>query len=97
MITLTVDLSTAATILGANEDDLLDMVQRQEIQGIRLNGRWRLSVFVLADLLSTAPESLLEFIEDDIFARKIAETDDEELLTVDEARELYQEYLAETS
>lgn len=50
---------------------------------------------MLARLLSTTPDTLLEYLEDDILAQKIAETEEEELLDRNQARAIYQEYLTE--
>jgi hypothetical protein len=55
-----------------------------------------MSIFVLARLLSTTPDILLEYLEDDILGQKIAETEDEELLDSSQAQAIYQGYLAET-
>ncbi|MDH4209727.1 MAG: hypothetical protein OEV76_12685 [Anaerolineae bacterium] len=95
MITLTLDLKTSATILATSEDKLLERLQRQEVEGICLNDDWRVPIFVLARLLSTTPDTLLEYLEDDILAQKIAETEEEELLDRNQARAIYQEYLTE--
>lgn len=95
MITLTLDLKTSAAILGTPEDKLLERLQRQEVEGICLDDDWRMSIFVLARLLSTTPDILLEYLEDDILGQKIAETEDEELLDSSQAQAIYQGYLAE--
>jgi hypothetical protein len=94
MITLTLDLKTSATILGTPEEKLLERLQRQEVEGICLDDDWRMSIFVLARLLSTTPDTLLEYLEDDILAQKIAKTE-EELLDSSQAQAVYKEYLAE--
>jgi hypothetical protein len=95
MITLTLDLKTSATILGTPEEKLLERLQRQEVEGICLDDDWRMSIFVLARLLSTTPDTLLEYLEDDILGQKIAETEEEELLDSSQAQAVYKEYLAE--
>jgi hypothetical protein len=94
MITLTLDLKTSAAILGTPEGKLLERLQRQEVEGICLDDDWRMSIFVLARLLSTTPDILLEYLEDDILGQKIAETEGEELLDSSQAQVIYQEYLA---
>jgi len=94
MITLTLDLKTSDTILGTPEEKLLERLQRQEVEGICLDDDWRMSIFVLARLLSTTPDTLLEYLEDDILAQKIAKTE-EELLDSSQAQAVYKEYLAE--
>ncbi len=96
MITLTLDLATSAAILGATENDLQAMLRRREIEGVRVDGQWRVSVFVLARLLSTTPDTLLEYLEDDILGQKIAETEEEELLDSGQARMIYSQYLTGT-
>jgi hypothetical protein len=54
-----------------------------------------MSIFVLARLLSTTPDILLDNLEDDILGQKIAETEGEELLEGSQAQAIYQEYLPE--
>mgnify|MGYP006307602427 CR=1 FL=1 len=56
---------------------------------------WRVSIFTLARLLDTTPETLLEFLEDYSLGQRIAEVADDEILTAAEAREAYKAYLAE--
>jgi hypothetical protein len=53
-----------------------------------------MSIFVPARLLSTTPDTLLEYLEDDILGQKIAKTE-EELLDSSQAQAVYKEYLAE--
>jgi len=43
------------------------------VEGICLDDDWRMSIFVPARLLSTAPDTLLEYVEDDILAQKIGD------------------------
>jgi hypothetical protein len=97
MLTLTLDLATSAQILGWPEDKLRNSLERQEVEGIHLSGEWRLSLFILARLLGTTPNVLLEYLENDVLARKIDEADGEELLDIAEAQQVYREYLAEAS
>ncbi len=51
-----------------------------------------MSILVLARLLSTTPDTLLEYLEDDILGQKTAETEEEELLDRNQAQAIYQEY-----
>ena len=71
--------------------------RREEIKGIRLNNEWRLSVFVLAGLLSASPETLLDYLKDRLLAEKIAEVEGDEFFEPGEGRQVYQSYLAEAS
>jgi hypothetical protein len=97
MLTLTLDLATSAQILGWPENKLKNSLEQQEIEGIHISGEWRLSLFILARLLGTTPDVLREYLEDDILARKIDETEGEELLDIAEAQQVYREYLAGAS
>lgn len=97
MMTLTLDLETSATILGASPDKLHEAVLRQEIPGIRINGEWRISIFTLAKLLDTLPETLLSFLEDDSLAGLIEEIGKDDLLDREAAQAAYQALLQETS
>lgn len=97
MMTLTLDLETSATILGAPLDRLREAIQRQEIVGIHIGGEWRISIFALAKLLDTSPKTLVDFLEDDALVRLIGETNDEALLDREEAQAIYQTLLQGTS
>jgi len=97
MITLTLDLETSAAILGAPLTKLQEALLRQEIPGIRINGEWRISIFTLAKLLDTLPETLLNFLEDACLGALMEETAEDELLSREEAQTIYQTLLRETS
>ena len=97
MIPLTLDLETSAALLGFPTEALLQTLHKGEIEGIRLDDQWRLSVFVLAKLLSTSPETLLDYLEDEVLAEKIAEVEGDEFFEPGEGRQVYQSYLAEDS
>jgi len=95
MIPLTLDLEASASILGYEPEVLLHSLERGEIRGIKLDGQWRMSVFVLAEILGTSVESLLEFLEDYFLAEKIEEVRDDEFFEPEEGRKVYESFLKE--
>ncbi len=98
MIRLAMDLKSSAEILGTESATFLELVKRERIEGvIRLDGQWRISVFTLARLLDTTPDTLLEFIEDYVLGQMLEEVEDDEWLEGQEGREAYQNYMAEAS
>ena len=98
MIRLAMNLKSSAEILGTESATLLELVKRERIAGvIRLDDQWRISVFTLARMLDTTPDTLLEFIEDYVLGQMIEEVASDEWLEGPEGREAYQRYLAEAS
>ncbi len=98
MIRLAMDLKSSAEILGTESATLLELVKRERIEGvIRLDDQWRISVFTLARMLATTPDTLLEFIEDYVLGQMIEEVESDEWLEGQKGREAYQSYLAEVS
>lgn len=97
MLPLTLSLKSAADLLGYPSEVLLHTLERGEIEGIHLDSEWRLSVFVLARLLGTSPETLLDYLEDELLAQKMAETERDEFFEPEEGRQIYQSYLTEAS
>ena len=96
MIRLAMNLKSSAEILGTESATLLELVKRERIAGIiRLGDQWRISVFTLARLLDTTPDTLLEFIEDYALGQMMEEVADDEWFEGQEGREAYQSYLAE--
>ena len=96
MNVLTLDIELSAEILGVKPNDLRNMVEREHLQGV-LKGdhQWRMSIFTLAKLLNTSPEVLLDFLEDYALGELMDEVGEDEFVEGDEAREVYQAYVAE--
>jgi len=96
MLQLTMDLKTSAQVLGIAPEALRELVERERIEGvIKLQDDWRVSVFTLARMLNTTPDTLLEFIEDYALGRLIEEVENDEWFEGAEGREVYSRYLAE--
>lgn len=97
MLQLAVDLESSAYLFGTEPHIFLEFVEREHVAGvIKLNGEWRISIFTLAQLLNTTPETLLELFEDYALGQLLEEVADEEWFEGHEAEQLYQHYLAET-
>ena len=93
---LTLDLKTSAEVLGTEPEVFLDLVKRDNIKGIiYFKDQPKVSIFTLAKLLDTTPETLLEFIEDYALAQSIEEVEEDEFFDEEEGRKAYQEILAE--
>lgn len=98
MIRLAMDLKSSAEILGTEAETFLELVKRERIGGvIKLDDQWRVSIFTLARLLDTAPEVLLEHVEDYVLGQMIEEVEDDEWFEGQEGREVYQGYLVEAN
>ena len=97
MVQLTMDLAASAEILGTEPEAFLKFVEREQIEGIiKLNGEWRVSIFTLAQLLNTTPQSLLELLEDYVLGQMIEEAEDDEYFESQDGWQVYQAHLAET-
>lgn len=97
MVALTLNLELSAALLRYEPGVLLRTLERGEIEGIRLNGQWRISFFVLAKMLGTSVDSLLEYIEDYLLAEKIEEVREDEFFEPEEGRRVYESYLSGAS
>ncbi len=92
---LTLDLATSAELLGTEPEAFLEFVTQKSIQGIiKIQDRWRVSLFTLAQLLNTTPASLIMVLEDDILGQMMDEGDDDEWFEGEEAVRVYQSYVA---
>ena len=96
MFPLTMDLKSSAEVLGTEPEVFREFVERERLEGvIKLDDGWRVSIFALARLLNTTPDTLLEFIEDYALGQLIEEVEDDELFEGEEGRKIYESYLAE--
>ena len=96
MFQLTIDMQTSAQVLGITPQILQDFLEHEHLDGVlKLQEGWRVSIFTLARLLDTTPETLLEFLEDYSLGQRMAEVADDEVLRAAEARDAYRAYLAE--
>lgn len=93
MTPLALNLKTSAELLNVTPGILQERVEKKEIAGLKIGDEYRLSIFVLSRLLNTAPEILLEFIEDSLFAQEIEEVEGDELYTPEEGKKVYQQFL----
>ena len=95
MNVLTVDVEFSAEMLGIQPDDLRNLLEREHLQGVlKVDHRWRISVFTLAKLLNTSPEVLLGFLEDYALGELMDQVGGDEFLEGEEARDVYQAYMA---
>ena len=95
MIPLTMDLKSSAEMLGIEPEVFRRLVEQEHIGGIiRFDDQWRISIFTLAELLNTSPETLLELMEDYVLGEMIEEVEGDELFEGEEGRRVYQSYLA---
>ena len=98
MFQLTMDIQTSAQVLGITPETFQAFAEREQLEGvIKLREGWRVSVFTLARLLNTTPETLLEFLEDYSLGQRMLEVADDEVLTAAEARAVYQTYRDEAA
>ncbi len=87
MFQLTMDIQTSAQVLGITPETFQAFAEREQLEGVlKLREGWRVSIFTLARLLNTTPETLLEFLEDYALGQRILEVADEEVLTSAEAQ-----------
>ncbi|MBU1152844.1 helix-turn-helix domain-containing protein [bacterium] len=93
MIPLAFDLKSSAELLSVKPKTLKELIEKREIEGIKIGGEYRLSIFILSKLLRTTPETLLEFIEDSLLAQMIQEVEGDEIYTPEEGKEIYQQFL----
>ncbi len=97
MVQLTIDLESSAELLGTEPEAFLEFVAREQIEGIiKLNGKWRVSIFTLARLLDTTPQALLELLEDYALGQMLEEVEDDEYFEPQDGWQVYQAHLAET-
>ena len=98
MFQLTMDIQTSAQVLGITPEAFQAFAEREQLEGVlKLREGWRVSIFTLARLLNTTPETLLEFLEDYALGQRMLEVADDEVLTAAEARAAYQTYRDEAA
>jgi len=86
----------AAALLNVPRATLEAALQSQQVDGVKIGDEWRVSIYTLAELLRTTSENLIEYIEDIAFARLLEEEHEQgDFVEGDEARRVYQLYLAE--
>lgn len=97
MLELTVDMQTSAQVLGVAPEVFQELVEREHLEGIlKVRAGWRVSIFTLARLLATTPETLLDLLEDYALGQRILEVADDQVVLAAEAREIYAAHLVET-
>ncbi|MFH7244588.1 MAG: hypothetical protein ACHWZW_17265 [Spirulina sp.] len=98
MPVLTLDLNTSATLLGTEPALLLKFIEQKALPGVLFfEDQPKLSVFTLADLLNTTPQTLLDWMEDEAFADLIEAVEGDEFYEKAEGMEIYRAFLAEES
>ena len=96
MSPLTLDLDISASILGTEPELLLKFVQTENIPGVLFfTAQPKVSIFTLAQLLNTQPETLLAWLEDEALAELIEEVDEDEWFEGQEGQSVYQAILNE--
>ena len=96
MLQLTLDLNSSAEILGIEPKNFLTFLEQEKMGGIiRLKDNWRISIFTLAQILSTTPQILLEIIEDYHLGQLMEEVTHDETFDEQAGWQVYQTYLAE--
>ncbi|MBD2232365.1 hypothetical protein [Phormidium tenue] len=92
---LTLDLSTSASILGTQPDLFLRFLKTKNIPGVLFFAEEpQVSIFTLAQLLNTQPEILMDWLEDEALGQLIEEVDDDEWLEGEAGQAFYQSILA---
>jgi hypothetical protein len=93
MIPLALDVETSAELLNIDSKKLEEILQKREIEGIRIDNEWRVSIFVLAKILNTSPDEILDYLEDLYLAEKIEEVEGEPFYSPKEGKKHYEKML----
>ena len=93
MSPLALDIETSAEILNITHEGLRQAIDEKEITATRIGDEFRISIFVLSELLSVAPDELLEYLEDFYLAEKIEEVEADESYLPQEGRRIYEQFL----
>lgn len=96
MMPLALDIETSAQLLNIESRKLEEILQKREIEGIRIGNEWRLSIFVLSKLLNTSPDEILEYLEDFHLAQRIQEVEGEAFYSPEEGRKEYEKILSQS-
>ncbi|MGG6241803.1 hypothetical protein ACQ4N7_24525 [Nodosilinea sp. AN01ver1] len=92
---LTLDLSTSASILGIQPDLFLRFLKAKNIPGVLFfSEEPKVSIFTLAQLLNTQPEVLMDWLEDQALGQLMEEVDDDDWLDEEAGKAFYQSVLA---
>ncbi|PZV09267.1 MAG: hypothetical protein DCF32_02780 [Leptolyngbya sp.] len=92
---LTLDLSTSASILGTQPDLFLRFLKTKNIPGVLFFvDEPQISIFTLAQLLNTQPEILMDWLEDEALGQLIEEVDNDDWLEGEAGQAFYQATLA---
>ena len=93
---LTLDLSTSASILGTQPDLFLKFLRAKNIPGVLFFAEEpQVSIFTLAQLLNTQPEILMDWLEDRALGQLMEEVDDDEWFEGEAGLAFYRSVLAE--
>jgi len=95
MVPLALDVETSAKLLNIEQKKLEDILQKKEIEGIRVNDQWRVSVFVLARILNTTADEILDYLEDIYLGQRIEEVEEEVSYSPEEGRQEYDKILSQ--
>ena len=94
MTSLTLDLDTSALLLGVDPEEFLKFVELTNLSGVlAFSEQVKVSVFTLAKLLNTTPETLVDWLEDEVLSDLIEELDEDEYFEGEEARKVYESIL----
>ncbi len=95
MSPLALNIETSAEILNIAPEGLRQAIDEKEITATKIGDEWRISIFILSELLSVTPDELLEYLEDFYLAKKIEEVDLDESYSPEEGQSIYEQYLNE--
>ena len=94
MTSLTLDLDTSALLLGIDSKEFLEFIELTQLSGVlTFSKSKKVSIFTLAKLLNTTPETLVDWVEDEALSELIEELDEDEYFEGEEARKVYESIL----
>lgn len=94
MFQLTMDLKTSSQVLGIAPEAFLEFAKQERLEGIiKFKDGWRVSIFALAQILNTTPDTLLEFLEDYALGQMLKEVKNDEWFEGEEGKQVYSSYL----
>lgn len=94
MTSLTLDLDTSALLLGIDSKEFLEFIELTQLSGVlAFSNSIKVSIFTLAKLLNTTPETLVDWVEDEALSELIEELDEDEYFEGEEARKVYESIL----
>ena len=92
---LALDIETSAQLLNIESKTLAEILQKKEIEGVKVGNEWRVSVFVLSKILNTTADEILEYLEDLYLAQRIEEVETEPSYSPEEGRKEYDKILSQ--